>query len=72
MQIPTDALSGSPTFTIEIEKLPDGTFKASAPGTAIPPTIAPSEGDAAFQHSKALYDACMKGTIYNTTLKSDA
>jgi hypothetical protein len=72
MKIPNDALSGSPTFTIEVVRREDGQYEATAPGTAVPPTVAQTEGDAAFLHSKALYDACMAGTVFPTTSKSDA
>lgn len=72
MRIPTDALSGSPSFMIEVSRRDDGKYEATAQGVTVPPTVAETEGDAIQAHSRAIFDALCSGTAFLIDRKSDA
>jgi hypothetical protein len=63
MYASSDAVGGSPSFTIKVEKVATG-YKASTEGTTVPPSVARTEGDAIQAHTKALYEAVSRGDIF--------
>lgn len=69
MNLCTDAFAGAPHFSIDVKKV-EGGYSAHSPGTTVPATVAATEGDAILNHTKALYDAIAKGTIFATDGKA--
>ena len=65
MNICTDSLTGSPSFTIEVKEV-EGGYEAFSPNAIVPACRAADQGDAIRAFSFALYEALAKGEAIAT------